>query len=192
MATPTQQLPLEKQHRSILLQVARDSMQHGLLHARPLPLTAEDFPSELRPHRATFVTLLRSGALRGCIGHLEAMKPLLRDVADNAFAAAFRDPRFPPLRQNELPELEVHISILTPATPLEFASEPDLIRQLQPGIDGLILEDGAARGTFLPSVWESLPDPRDFFTQLKRKAGLAPAHWSPTLRVYRYQTESFS
>ncbi len=192
MSISVQEPSLDAELRSILLRVARDSIQHGLHHGQPLPLDAEDFPRQLRPHRATFVTLQRQGVLRGCIGHLEPLQPLVVDVAENAFAAAFRDPRFPPLREAESTDLELHISILSPATRLEFSSEQDLIGQLQPGSDGLILEDGSARGTFLPSVWEALPEPKDFFTQLKRKAGLSPSHWSPTLKVYRYRTQSFS
>ena len=133
----------------------------------------------------------RISALRGCIGHLEAVQPLVVDVAENAFAAAFRDPRFPALTAREWPDVEVHLSILTPAQPITFVDEPDLLAQLRPGEDGLILEDGPNRGTFLPSVWESLPDAGQFLTQLKRKAGLAANHWSEQLRIYRYGTESF-
>ena len=141
--------------------------------------------------RASFVTLHRQGELRGCIGHLEGVQPLVVDVAENAFAAAFRDPRFPPLAEPELAGLALHISVLTPATELEFESEQDLVAQLRPGIDGLILQEGAARGTFLPSVWESLPDPHQFLAQLKRKAGLPSDHWSERIRVFRYETEAF-
>lgn len=183
---------LSPDERLVLLQVAGDSIRHGLDHRSPLPVSPEDFPEALRAIRASFVTLHLHGALRGCIGHLEASLPLVRDVADNAFAAAFRDPRFPPLRRDELPGLDLHISILTPAEPMEFSSEADLLRQLRPGVDGLILAEGAARGTFLPSVWESLPDPRAFLQHLKQKAGLSPDHWSDRIRCYRYETESFS
>jgi AmmeMemoRadiSam system protein A len=117
---------------------------------------------------------------------------VVTDVAENAFAAAFRDPRFPPLTQAELQGLEIHLSILTPAQPLEFSSEDELIAQLRPGVDGLILEDEGQRGTFLPSVWESLSEPASFLRNLKIKAGLSADHWSPSLQVERYTTESFS
>jgi len=177
--------------REILLQTARDSIQHGLDRAEPLRVESADFSAELQAQRASFVTLNRSGQLRGCIGHLEACQPLVEDVADNAFSAAFRDPRFPPLSPHEVSELEIHISVLTPAEPMRFDSEVDLLRQIRPGIDGLILEDGRFKGTFLPSVWESLPRAEDFLRQLKNKAGLAQNHWSESLRVYRYETESF-
>ena len=142
--------------------------------------------------RATFVTLNKFGELRGCIGHLEAIQPLIADVAENAFNAAFRDPRFQPVTASEFGDLEVHISVLSPPEPMVFTSEADLLRQIRPGIDGLILEDGAYRGTFLPSVWEQLPDPAQFLAHLKMKAGLPPNYWSDTLKVSRYTTESFS
>jgi AmmeMemoRadiSam system protein A len=178
--------------RHLLLQVARDSIRHGLDEGRTLPVRPEDYPERLRAVRATFVTLQRHGELRGCIGHLEAVQTLVRDVAENAWSAAFRDPRFPPLAAREMEDLHLHISILTPPQPLTFRSEADLVGQIRPGVDGLILQDGPARGTFLPSVWQSLPRVEDFWTQLKHKAGLSPHHWSEGLRVYRYETESFS
>ena len=175
----------------MLLAVARDSIRQGLTVGQPLSVDLNDYASELRERRASFVTINLEEQLRGCIGHLQAIQALVQDVAENAFAAAFRDPRFPPLRTEEFPLLAVHISVLSPAEPMTFSSETDLIDQLRPGIDGLILEDGVARGTFLPSVWDSLPDPRDFLAHLKHKAGLPGNHWSPDLKIYRYQTESF-
>lgn len=182
---------LDEQARETLLQIAGKSLRHGLEHGRALTVKASNYPAELQAMRASFVTLHRHGDLRGCIGHLEAIQPLVKDVAENAFAAAFRDPRFPPLSENELEGLEIHISVLTPATPMTFSSEEDLIAQLRPGLDGLILKDGPNQGTFLPSVWESLPSPNDFFRHLKLKAGLPISHWSDRLEVYHYETESF-
>lgn len=182
---------LSTEQRQTLLQVARRSIEQGLSEGRPLTVDPGTFEAELQAVRATFVTLERQGELRGCIGHLEAVQPLVSDVAENAFSAAFRDPRFPPMDAAEWPGVSVHISILTPAEPLRFEDEPDLLSQLRPGVDGLILSDGPNRGTFLPAVWESLPDPEDFFRQLKRKAGLPPDHWSSHLQVARYRTESF-
>jgi len=157
-----------------------------------LRIRAEDFEPLLRELRASFVTLTQRGALRGCIGHLQAVSPLVVDVANNAFAAAFRDPRFPPLAERERADLVIQISVLTPAEPMAFASEQDLIAQLQPGVDGLILQDGSHQGTFLPSVWDSLSDPASFLAHLKLKAGLPADYWSRTLTVSRYRTESFS
>ncbi|HHB11895.1 MAG TPA: AmmeMemoRadiSam system protein A [Chromatiales bacterium] len=183
---------LSPAHRRLLLQVARDSIAHGLRTGRPLPVDPADFDPELQAQRATFVTLEEGGQLRGCIGHLEAIQPLVADVAENAFNAAFRDPRFPPVRAGEFDALEIHISVLSPPEPMAFDSEGDLLRQIRPGVDGLILEEGVYKGTFLPSVWEQLPDPRQFLAQLKMKAGLPPNYWSDTLKVSRYTTESFA
>ncbi|MET0026063.1 MAG: AmmeMemoRadiSam system protein A [Candidatus Thiodiazotropha sp.] len=177
--------------REQLMEVAWDSIRHGVHHQSPSRIDPHDYPEALRVERACFVTLNRNGLLRGCIGHLEAYQPLVVDVAENAYAAAFRDPRFPPLTEAELHHLDIHISILTPSEPMHFTSEEDLLHQIRPGIDGLILVDGRHRGTFLPSVWESLPDPRDFLLHLKQKAGLPHDYWSDSLEVMRYETESF-
>lgn len=184
-------MSLIKSHRKLLLELAEASIKHGLETGKPLKADPAQYPQDLQVKRATFVTLERNQQLRGCIGMLEAVRPLVEDVAENAFSAAFRDYRFPPLAADELDGLEVHLSILSPAEPLTFDSEQALIDQLRPGIDGLILEEGGRRGTFLPSVWESLPDPRQFLRHLKQKAGLFPNYWSDTLKVSRYGTEMF-
>ena len=178
--------------RQTLLSLARTAIAFGLTQGRPPPIDPTSYEPSLRAEGAAFVTLLLAGRLRGCIGHLEAIQPLVRDVAENAFAAAFRDPRFPPLREYELDSLRIEISVLTPATPLRFGSEAELIDQIEPGKDGLILEEGLARGTLLPSVWASLPERTDFLAHLKRKAGLPPDYWSDRLKVSRYRTESFA
>jgi AmmeMemoRadiSam system protein A len=182
---------LGAEERRILLDLARSSIRHGLADHRPQPVEPRDYPAALREPRAAFVTLERDGQLRGCIGHLEACQTLVEDVAENAFSAAFRDPRFPPLRADELADLEVHISVLSPPEPLPVESESDLLRRLRPGIDGLILEDDGHRGTFLPAVWESLPQPEQFLAHLKRKAGLPTEYWSDSVRVSRYTAEAF-
>lgn len=174
-----------------LLELARQSIAHGLQTGRPLPVNLADYPAELRQNRATFVTLERGDQLRGCIGMLEAVRPLAEDVAENAFAAAFRDRRYPPLTTEELADLDLHISVLSTAVALEFNSEADLIAQLRPGMDGIILQEGGRRGTFLPSVWEDLPNPKQFLQHLKQKAGLPAAYWSDTIQAYRYTTEMF-
>jgi AmmeMemoRadiSam system protein A len=182
---------LSERERAQLVKVAKDSVRHGLIRGSPLPVHPAEYPPVLKALRASFVTLELGGRLRGCMGHLEAFAPLVVDVAENAYAAAFRDPRFPAVSTTEVDDLDFHISVLSPAVPLSFTSERDLLAQLRPGIDGLILAEGARRGTFLPSVWDSLPDPAQFLTHLKMKAGLAPNHWSETLKVSRYTTESF-
>ena len=175
-----------------LLEIARTSIRHGLEHRKPLHIDPLGQPAEFLEKRATFVTLQIHGHLRGCIGMLEAVRSLVVDVADNAFAAAFEDPRFPALEPWEFDRLHIHISILSPPVPLPCVDEADLLRQLRPGMDGLIIHDGRRRATFLPSVWEELRDPREFLLHLKMKAGMQPDHWSPTFRAERYTAESVS
>lgn len=174
-----------------MLRIAGASIDHGLTAGTPLLPDLEPLPASLREPRASFVTLHRNGVLRGCVGLLEARYPLATDVAQNAFTAAFRDPRFPPLKAAERADLTLHIAVLSPAEPVTFADEAELVAALRPGIDGLIIEDRDHRGTFLPSVWSSLPEPGDFWRQLKLKAGLPVDHWSDTLVVRRYTTEAF-
>jgi AmmeMemoRadiSam system protein A len=142
---------------------------------------------------ASFITLKKDGALRGCIGSIEATRSLLVDVEHNAVAAAFRDPRFPALRTVELTAITIEVSLLTVAVPLAgIALESHATAKLRPGIDGVILQLGARRATFLPQVWESLPDPFDFLAELKKKAGLAFDFWSPELRLSLYQVQKWS
>ena len=141
---------------------------------------------------ATFVTLTRQGELRGCIGSLQAYRPLDQDVRENARAAAFRDRRFAPLPEGELADTRPEASLLTPREPIRFATEEDAVRQLRPGIDGVILESERHRGTFLPQVWESVTDPWQFMSELKRKAGLPGDFWSKDLRLYRYEVQKWS
>jgi AmmeMemoRadiSam system protein A len=184
--------PLDPSQRRALLTLARRSIEHGLNEGQPIPVDPCDYAARLAEERAAFVTLHAGKDLRGCIGHLQAVQPLVLDVAENAFAAAFRDPRFPPLTQAELADVDIEVSVLSPSEALSFDSEEELLQMIQPGLDGLILEDGAARGTFLPTVWNSLPHPGGFLRHLKQKAGLRPDHWSDTIRISRYRTESFS
>ncbi|BCX88980.1 conserved hypothetical protein [Methylomarinovum tepidoasis] len=186
---PSSDLKLTPQERRLLLELAREAIRYGARHGRPPAVNLEALPAALQVPRATFVTLEEDGRLRGCIGSLEARRPLAEDVVHNAFAAAFGDPRFPPVHEDEVDRLDIHISVLGPLEEMRFTSEADLLRQIRPGIDGLVLEDGPYRGTFLPAVWEQLPDKRDFLRHLKLKAGLPPDYWSDTLKVYRYTTE---
>lgn len=141
---------------------------------------------ELEEWGATFVTLTRNGELRGCIGSLVAHRTLRIDVAENALAAAFRDYRFAPLTADEFARTRLEVSLLTPAEPLSAVSEAEAIARLRPGIDGVVLSHGERRATFLPQVWESLPEPRNFLAQLKRKAGLPAEFWHAELRLARY------
>jgi hypothetical protein len=148
-------------------------------------------PAWLYQPGAVFVTLTQQGQLRGCVGSLVAHRALLDDLEVNACAAAFQDPRFPPLEHRELAITQIEVSILSPAVPMTFSSETDALAQLQPGIDGVILEHGRHRATFLPQVWEQLPDARQFIAHLKNKAGLATDFWANDLRLSRYHVEKF-
>jgi AmmeMemoRadiSam system protein A len=157
----------------------------------PLDPDPEAFSPAVQKPGASFVTLKIHGELRGCVGSFEARLPLVQDVARNAYAAAFRDPRFPALSGGELSELDLHISLLSPLEPVPVEGRADLLRQIRPGLDGLLLEDHPHRSTFLPQVWESLPAPEDFLEELLLKAGLARDHWSDSIRFFRYQVEEF-
>jgi len=138
------------------------------------------------------VTLEQAGRLRGCIGSLVAHRPLVEDVAINVQKSAFDDPRFRPFKAEELANTQIKIAVLSPPGPLQVSDQADLEARLVPGRDGLILRDQGRSGTFLPMVWEKLPDPHAFVQALKRKAGLPPDHWSATLRVERFCAESFA
>lgn len=178
-------------HRQTLLKVAAHSIEHGLHHHRASEVNPQDYPAELQVNRAVFVTLTIDDVLRGCIGTLESARPLVGNAAQYAYAAAFTDPRFPQLRASEFPLLVIQISILGELESIRFDSEADLLNQVRPGLDGLLLEEGCHRGTLLPSVWEEIPDKKHFLQILKRKAGLATDYWSPHLRVRRYATTCF-
>ena len=178
-------------NQQLLLKIAQDTIFQGLENRRGKVPGPGILPDELMEKRASFVTLTINGTLRGCIGMLEACRPLAEDVAENARAAAFEDPRFPPLTKKDFEKLEIHISILSPPEAMVFSSEADLLRQVRLGVDGLVIQDGFRRGTFLPSVWEELPEKELFWAHLKLKAGLSADYWSDTLRVFRYTTDCF-
>jgi AmmeMemoRadiSam system protein A len=173
---------------SLLLQIARASIASRF----GLCFDCHDDADFLYERRACFVTLTLSGRLRGCIGSLLAHRSLLDDVKENAQAAAFSDPRFPPLTANEYTETALEISLLSPLSPMEVESEQDALSQLQPGVDGVVLQCGGRRGTFLPQVWESLPDPRQFLAELKRKAGLSTEYWSDDVHLFRYYVDKWT
>jgi AmmeMemoRadiSam system protein A len=141
---------------------------------------------------ATFVTLRQGEDLRGCIGSLEARRALRDDVAANARAAAFADPRFAPLRRHELDVTSIEVSLLSVPVPLPFATVDELFATVEAGVDGIVIEAGARRATFLPQVWQALPDPRHFFAELVRKAGLPAAHPLERCRVLRYRVQKWS
>lgn len=185
-------MPLVKENQQILLQVAKQSIEHGFGKNKPITINLDNYPLELCKQMATFVTLEVNGNLRGCIGTLVAIRPLVKDVAYHAYAAAFSDPRFSKIRLDEFPMLDIHISLLSEPELMSFDSEEDLVQQLRPKIDGLILTDGIHKGTFLPSVWESLNQPSEFVRYLKQKAGLSPDYWSNKITVERYTAEYIS
>ena len=167
---------------SLLLRIARESVAEAL----GLGVTAGCEEPWLREPGACFVTLRQQGDLRGCVGSVQACRSLFEDVWSNARAAAFRDTRFRPVEAWELPEISVEVSLLSAPEPLACASEEEALRRLRPGVDGIVLEYEEHRGTFLPQVWEQLPDPRDFLDHLKAKAGLRRGFWSPEVRLQRY------
>lgn len=170
----------------IVLRIARGAIESALGAAPDLP--PPDVPW-LQSHGCAFVTLRRDGELRGCIGSIEAHRPLVDDIAANAVAAALYDRRFPPVTADELGSIAVEVSLLEQPTPLVCDDEGDAIRKLRPGIDGVVIEYHQRRATFLPQVWESLPAPTDFLCELKRKAGLPADFWHPDLRLQRYAVE---
>ena len=178
-----------REEQQILLKLAKDSISYGLSHHKIMPVDLQQFPTNLQANAACFVTLKLNGELKGCIGSLVAHRPLVQDIIHNSYAAAFEDSRFMPVTSEELSFLNIHISILCRSEPIFFTSQQDLIKQLRPGIDGLILSDIGYRGTFLPSVWEELPEPEIFLRHLKLKAGLPSNHWSKTLKIERYTVD---
>lgn len=174
---------LDAARRGIALRLRNNAVPHVELDRAKTPLLAA--------RRASFVTIEMDGRLRGCIGSLQPVMPLATDVVVNACKAATADPRFPPLTEAELQRVSIHVSILSHARPIPCANEAELLRGLQPDVDGLIIRDGQRQSLFLPSVWSSIPDPKSFVRQLKLKAGLGADHWSPGFRAWRFTTEMF-
>lgn len=189
---PSMNNSLSFQDRTSLLGVARRSIESGLRHGCALEVEPAHHSEPLQQLRTTFVTLGIEGRLRGCVGTLEASLPLVTSAANHAFSAAFTDPRFPRLSDEELHRLNIRLSVLSLPEPLVFVSEDEVLDQLRPGIDGLILRLGEIRATFLPAVWDSLPDPYIFLSQLKYKAGLPLDFWAEAMVIERYTAESFS
>lgn len=178
----TAQESADKQRGATLIGIARAAIGEKL----GVATGAQRSAPWLEQPGATFVTLMLDDALRGCIGSLEARRPLGLDVRDNALAAAFRDPRFKPLSSAEWTGTSVEVSLLSALEPLPLDDEAAVLERLRPGVDGLVLEFGHHRGTFLPQVWEQLPQPESFLVNLKRKAGLPPDFWEPGMRLKRY------
>jgi hypothetical protein len=171
--------------------IARASIAHGLSHDVPLEPNMSQFGGTLARSGASFVTLKLNDELRGCVGSAEPHQPLVRDVARNAHGAAFGDTRFAPLTAVELDHISLSVSILGPLSPIEAANEAELIENLVPGEDGLVLSDQGRRGLFLPQVWDMLRDPEDFVAHLKLKAGFARSYWSPTMVAQRFHVHTY-
>jgi len=172
-----------------LLQVARDAIGHGLVNTGTPEVATDDYPPQLRQIACTFVTLRIGEALRGCIGSLRAHRPLITDVSRHAHAAAFSDTRFSPLEHAELAGLHIHISILSTLQRVVFDSEDSLLALLRAQVDGLLIEVGDQRATFLPTVWSSFPNGRDFLAALKNKAGMRAD--ATGYNAWRYTTQDF-
>jgi AmmeMemoRadiSam system protein A len=174
--------------RTALLGVAREAIAHGLARSIAPKVAVDHYPAPLRDIACSFVTLHKDAALRGCIGSLQAQRPLVCDVAQHAFAAAFSDARFNPVEQSELEALHIHVSILSPLEPLPFEREDELIASLRPRVDGLLIDAGGRRATFLPTVWASIPSGGDFLAALKKKAGM---EITSGYAAWRYTTQDF-
>ena len=183
---------LSLDEQQTLLRMAREAMECGVRGKKLTPLDERSLPAHLREPGASFVTLTIHGQLRGCIGALEAYQPLAKDVREHAVAAALEDPRFPPVREDELSRIQLEVSRLTRPLPLEYTDAADLLSKLRPHVDGVILRDGGRRATFLPQVWEKIPDPAEFMDNLCYKMGVSDNTWRMKhLEVLTYQVEEF-
>ncbi|MEQ9490780.1 MAG: AmmeMemoRadiSam system protein A [Alphaproteobacteria bacterium] len=179
---------LERHGKDLVKLIVR-AIDYGLVKDAPPKVAVNTFAKELQVKRATFVTLEKGGELRGCIGTIVANRPLVEDVVENAFRAAFKDPRFPPVTEDEKPDLSFSLSVLSPMSEMRFDGEADFLDQLRPLIDGVLIEDGGKRAVFLPQVWEQLPEKQDFLNHLRKKAGLPPDHWSDTMQAWRFTVQ---
>jgi len=186
----TDKLTLEEQQT--LLRMAREAMEHSVRGKKLPSLDYSTLSSHLREQGASFVTLTIRGQLRGCIGAIEAYQPLAEDVREHAIAAALEDPRFPPVREDELSRIQVEVSRLTRPIQLEYKDAEDLLAKIRPHVDGVILKDEYRRATFLPQVWEKIPNPVEFMNNLCYKMGVNENHWrNKHLDVFTYQVEEF-
>lgn len=184
---------LSEKDRQYLLTLARQTIARTLEGEELPPVVLQNLPEELSRPGASFVTLTIDGQLRGCIGSIEPRRPLALDVRENAVGAAFRDPRFPPLTAEDFEAVEIEVSVLTPPEPLPYSSPEDLFQKLRPHVDGVIIERGWQRATYLPQVWEKVSDPEKFLSSLCLKAGLPPDDYRRSgLQVYTYQVEKFT
>lgn len=175
-----------------LLRLARGSIQYGLIHQEPLPVNCDKLPRALTEPGATFTTLRFEDELRGCRGTLEAVFPLAEDVARSAFLAAFRDPRFDPVHEDELGAIRLEVAVLSSLESIHVTAEAELMACLTPGEDGLVIVADGRRATLLPKAWDMLPEPRQFLDALKAKCGLTKDYWSEQLEFQRYRTTTYT
>jgi len=183
---------LSTTEQQILLNIAREALEKAV-SGLPLPIVNLDtLPTNLQTDGASFVTLTIAGRLRGCIGTLQAYQPLPEDVREHAVAAALQDPRFPHVTPDELSSINIEVSVLSPQMPFPYEGPQDLLNKLRPGIDGVVLQDGYRKATFLPQVWDKIPDPEHFLSQLCMKMGAPADLWrKKTLEAYTYQVQEF-
>lgn len=184
-------MELTSSQQKELLRIARKTIADSCRLALPPEVNKTDYPSEFLEQRATFVTLQKNNELRGCIGSLQAHRPLIEDVIHNAFSAAFRDVRFQPVSESELTDLHLEISVLSPMSVMDVSSESHLLDQLIPNNDGLVIQNDHYSATFLPQVWEQLPGPLQFLQHLKRKAGMPLNEWPNDMKCLRYSCSKF-
>jgi AmmeMemoRadiSam system protein A len=188
---PSLCVDLSADEQTRLLDIARQSIVHGLDSGTALRLDIMQLEANLRVDSAVFITLTLAGNLRGCIGSLQPSAPLAQAVANSAFSAAFRDHRFAQVQASEIESIRIEVSVLSAMELIAVGTRQALLENLQPGVDGLLMEDQGYRSTFLPKVWEKITTPNEFVGQLMHKAGLAAEHWSSTIRFYRYHSTSF-
>ncbi|MEI7961729.1 MAG: AmmeMemoRadiSam system protein A [archaeon] len=191
MVKKIENFSLSAEEKKLCVELAKRSIRHSLMNETPFSLAISEvtnLPESLKKKKACFVTLTKSKELRGCMGHLNAILPLYKDIIDNAFAAAFSDPRFDPLSAKEFSQIKVEVSVLTTPTDFEFKDSGELLKGIVPGEDGLIIAKGWNTATFLPSVWDELPKKEDFLSNLCIKAGLTAEDWKkPGLKVQKYK-----
>jgi AmmeMemoRadiSam system protein A len=186
------QITMTPYDKQFLLRLARQTIEEAVTTGRMPEISSAGLSSSLTEPKGCFVTLQKDGQLCGCIGHIFPQEPLYRAVMDNARSAALEDPRFPRVQPEELGAIEIEISVLTVPQVLPFNSPEDLLRKLRPHVDGVVLTIGQRQATFLPQVWEQVPDKETFLAHLAAKAGLPPAAWrSPTTEVQTYQADAF-
>jgi hypothetical protein len=183
---------LNQLEQEILLKIAREALVKCTQNQALPEISLDDLPKSLQVNGASFVTLTKNDHLRGCIGTLEAYQPLALDVQEHAAAAALQDPRFPRVRFEEMEQIKIEVSVLTPKIPLEYKMPEELPEKIRPKIDGVVLQDGFRKATFLPQVWDQLEDPEAFLSHLCAKMGAPSNLWQKKLlTVYTYQVQEF-